>query len=264
MLKKILHITGWLLVLAYMVVALGFTNKKSEEIKCHNIKVIIKNPDHSFIEKEDISLLFDVHKLQPKGMYLSTINLEKLESLLYTHPAVKKAEVYKSIDGILTVDLCQRNPVMRIMNKKTEGYYIDEDGKIMPLPDKYTAHVLIVNGEINESYNKNKKKNLSIPSNGDMSRNSLLNDLFTLGMYIWKNDFWKAQIEQVYINNHQEIELTPRLGAHTIIFGTAENIEEKFFKLEALYKYGLNNVGWKKYKNINIKFKNQVICTKIE
>ncbi len=264
MLKKIIHITGWLLVLAYMVVALGFTNKKSEEVKCRNIKVLIKNPDHSFIEKEDVPLLFDAHKIQPKGMYLSTINLEKLESLLYTHPAVKKAEVYKNIDGTLTVDLCQRNPIIRIMNKKGAGYYIDEDGKIMPLSEKYTAHVIIVNGEINESFDKNLKKNFSIPADGDLSRDSMLNDLFTLGKYIWENEFWKAQIEQIYINNNREIELIPRLGAQSIIFGTAESIEEKFFKLESLYKYGLNNVGWKKYKTINIKFKNQVICTKIE
>ena len=42
-----------------------------------------------------------------------------------------------------------------------------------------------------------------------------------------------------------------------------EAYEEKFEKLKMFYTEGLNKTdGWNKYSTINIKYKNQVVCTK--
>jgi cell division protein FtsQ len=46
------------------------------------------------------------------------------------------------------------------------------------------------------------------------------------------------------------------------LLGDAHDLDEKFRKLFAFYRYGLNKIGWNKYSIINIKFKNQVICSK--
>jgi cell division protein FtsQ len=91
---------------------------------------------------------------------------------------------------------------------------------------------------------------------------SMLTNLYKLTMYIIHDDFLKAQIDQVFVNNAGEFELVPRVGSHVIIFGKAEDMDAKFRKLVAFYKFGLNKIGWNKYTIINIKYKNQVLCSK--
>jgi cell division protein FtsQ len=86
--------------------------------------------------------------------------------------------------------------------------------------------------------------------------------LFKIATYVDKDAFWKAQIEQIFVTAESEYLLIPKIGDHTIVFGTAENMEEKFEKLLLFYKEGLSRVGWEQYKSINVKFKNQVVCTK--
>ncbi len=265
MLKKILYLIGWLLVLAYMSVMLSFVNINEKKIACSKIDIsILDSTKNFFIEKEDVQALFYDKKIKLKGAPINLINLANLENILRMHPSIKKAEVYKTMDGILKMDIYQRNPIVRIINETGESYYIDQEAKLMPLSDKYTAHVLVVTGHINQSLSKNTQKDLSIPSDGTLKEDSILNDLYTIGKYIYFNKLWRAQIEQLYINENHEIEMTPRIGFQNIILGTIENYENKFNKLKAIYSNGFNSIGWNKYKEINLKYNNQVICTKIE
>ena len=65
------------------------------------------------------------------------------------------------------------------------------------------------------------------------------------------------------INNEKEFELYPAIGNHKIIFGEAKDIAEKFEKLKLFYNEGLNKTdNWNKYAVVNLKYKNQVVCTK--
>ena len=82
-------------------------------------------------------------------------------------------------------------------------------------------------------------------------------------MFITHDKFLKAQIDQVYVTEGGEFELIPRIGNHVILLGKAVDLDDKFRKLYAFYKLGLNKIGWNKYNIINIKYKNQVVCSKI-
>ena len=81
-------------------------------------------------------------------------------------------------------------------------------------------------------------------------------------MYITHDKFLKAQIGQIYVNEFNEFELIPRIGSHVILLGKAEDLDDKFRRLYAFYRFGLNKIGWNKYSVINIKYKNQVVCSK--
>ena len=89
-----------------------------------------------------------------------------------------------------------------------------------------------------------------------------LKSLFLLANFVEKNSFWKAQISQIFVNENGDFELTPRVGGHIIIFGSSANLEGKFENLMTFYKKGLRRTGWNEYSVINLKFKNQVVCTK--
>jgi cell division protein FtsQ len=74
------------------------------------------------------------------------------------------------------------------------------------------------------------------------------------------SEFWKAQIEQIYIGN--DVELVPLAGSHIIVLGNFQDIDEKMNKLLVFYQHGLNKVGWNIYETINLKYKNQIVCSK--
>ena len=61
-----------------------------------------------------------------------------------------------------------------------------------------------------------------------------------------------------------DFELIPLVGKQLIILGDANDIKEKFDNLQIFYKQGLSHEGWDKYDTINLKYRNQVVCTKIK
>ena len=84
--------------------------------------------------------------------------------------------------------------------------------------------------------------------------------------YIEDDSFWRAEIVQIVAvtisNGDVEVELVPRTGDHTVLFGAIEDVEEKFDKLLAFYRNGLENIGWEEYRTISVKYKGQVVCRK--
>lgn len=96
-----------------------------------------------------------------------------------------------------------------------------------------------------------------------MEYRSVMNNLYKLSAFITKDKFLKAQIEQIYVDPNGEFELIPRVGTHTILMGRADNLEDKFERLFVFYRMGLSKTGWSRYNIINIKFKDQVVCSKI-
>lgn len=134
----------------------------------------------------------------------------------------------------------------------------------MPLSDKYTARVIVATGNIIEPYAIRHTLSVDdITKNKTYASLSVLDDIYTVATYINKDSILSNLIHQINITNENELELYPSIGDHKIVFGSVENIEDKFNKLKLFYKEGLNKTdGWNKYAIVNIKYKNQVVCTK--
>lgn len=256
-------IAPWILILAYMLAILPLISAHRKQIKCEKIAVIIADgTQHFFVEEQNIiSMLHDKGE-KIIGESIHQLDLNRLEGMLKLHPSINNVNIYGKVNGELQINIEQRNPILRVINRNRESYYIDEKGALMPLSDKYSAHVLVASGDLNEPYSKRYTRNLraQTPENVDNS-GSLLLDLYQLAEYIYHDEFWRAQIEQIYVKGNA-FEMVPRVGTHIIEFGTIENYEKKFRNLRALYLKGLPETGWNKYKTVNLKYNNQVICTK--
>jgi len=261
--RKFKNIASWVSLFAYLIVVLSLISANRKEIICKKIVVSVNDDTQNyFVEEADVMKLLNNKKVSLIGALIDTINTNKLEEVLSVHSAIKEANVYRNLDGDLHIRIEQRNPIVRVINRNGESFYIDDEGALMPLSTKYAAHVLVANGNIKDSYAKNYTLNLS-QKNDTAVENShpLLVDLYQLADYIYRDEFWNAQIEQIYVNG-QEFELVPRVGTHIIELGTLENYKNKFRNLRLLYEQGLPKAGWNKYKTINLKYNNQVICTK--
>lgn len=247
----------------YVAVMLPLIGAQTHNVKCS--KVIIDIPNRSnnfFIEKEDILTLLHDKGVKLVGENIGDIDENKLENLLLMHPSVKSVNIYSTINGIVKININQRTPVLRIINNKNESFYIDEQGKIMPLSTKYSANVLIASGHINLNFTKLLAKQKKLIGSRDTNKNVVLNNLNKMASFIYNNKFWKSQIEQIYVKQNGEYILIPRIGSQKIEFGDIKNYKTKFRNLKALYEQGLPKAGWNKYKTINLKYENQVICIK--
>jgi cell division protein FtsQ len=149
----------------------------------------------------------------------------------------------------MEIRLEQRVPLVRIMPDGREGFYLDTEGKVLPLSTKFVPHIMLVSG------------NIEIPDKGGLMGEQL-KEIFRFCSFVTAHPFWSDQIVQLYVNRRGEYELIPRVGAHQILLGGMEQWERKLRNLELLYNQGLSNYGWNSYQTINLKYTNQVICTK--
>jgi cell division protein FtsQ len=244
MIKRILFILFALLLTSYLVFAVIFLNPKANaEEKCTHLQVDVVCPSEtSYLNETQVKLLLNKANLNPVGKNQTAIDMALIEKALEEDKLIKKAEVYKTINGTVRIKIYQRTPILRVIAGR--DYYIDNEGEIMPVPAHFATYVPVATGNIKEEYAKKQ--------------------LFPFVLFLQKNEFWSSQIEQINIAPNLDVELIPRVGNHQIILGKIENYEENLDKLKLFYEKGLNKVGWNRYSIINLKYKNQVVCTKRE
>jgi cell division protein FtsQ len=263
MIKRILIISGWVVLIAGASVLLGFAKSKRNNTLCKSVDItVLQKGDNLFINHDEISALIIKDQGVLTGTAMNKINLAELEQMLKDNPYIINAQVYATLDGDIKVKVAQKNPIARIITNGYESYYVDSSGYFMPLTDDYTPRVLIINGKIEDTYAGNYKNNAKKMEH-DTSVHSILPSIYKVASFINSNDFWKAQITQVNVDSLQEFVLIPRVGGQRIILGDTSDLKQKFDKLFVLYKDGFNNNGkWNEYATINLKYKHQIICTK--
>lgn len=265
MLKKILILSSWILCGAGIIFLTGFAISRNHDRELQNVEVEIKrNADHFFLSEQDIRTGLIQNGYGVAGQKLNAVNVPAIEKLLLAHAAVENCEASITVDGKLKIDIVQRRPVARIINMKGESFYFDDKGRLMPWSDNYTAPVILVNGNFADSYAA--FSNIDFPATPVDSAGktlTVLDDIWQIVNAIESDSLMKVQIAQIYYNEFNEFELIPRIGDHRILLGTAQGVNGKLRKLELFYQYGLNKTGkWSEYAAIDLRYKNQVVCTK--
>ncbi|WP_254070750.1 cell division protein FtsQ/DivIB [Pedobacter sp. L105] len=247
--KSVFKCFAWLFCLGGIVTLMSFVNIKKRTVNCTNIKIMIPGADN-FIEREEIDAILKQNEGQLIGRKLEGINLHGIEDKIKTNPYIAMATIYADMDGVIHIDISQRQPLMRIINVTGQDFYIDRNGLKMPVSPNFTANVLVANGKIPEHFN----------GKVDTLTTKMAADLYKTAKFLKKDSLWDAQIEQLFVNDKDDIELIPRVGNQRIILGNADSLEVKMGNLRIFYKQAMPQVGWDTYKTINIKYTNQVIC----
>lgn len=258
MIKRILHIALVIVLIVGLIAAVVIMQKKQEQIriKAVDIQIIYSGSDY-YILQEDVEQMLEEVSGNILEKTWAQIEEEAIELHIEKSPFISEAEVYMEINGTLKIRIYQRHPIARIESLKSR-FYLASDGFIMPISDKNVSHVMIVNGHL-KNYNIEylKGKNIKLLENEDE-----LNEILEIANYIAKDPFFKPMIDQVYLNKDDEYELIPKLGRHFVLLGKIDQMDEKLNNLQEFYKYGISKSGWNVYKKINLKYKNQVVCTK--
>lgn len=189
-----------------------------------------------------------------KNMQIGNLNTTSIERALIKNPFVLKAEVYVDGRNHIHIDVEQRKPIIRIIDKENNNYYLDIEGERVPISNSDVARVPVATGHFSEHRNNEGKR---IISERQKQRH-----IYQIAKYIYEDQFLQPLIEQIDMDKRGDMTLVPKLGHHTIEFGNDDRIEEKFRYLKIFYKEALPYHGWEKYSKISLKYAGQVVGTR--
>ncbi len=240
----------------YLIIMPGYLAVIVRSKPCGGIVIDLKDSsDYHFVTKRQLlNMAYGNGRIL--GKPVSEISVDEIEGRINVLRELKVAEAFVTVDGIVHIYADQRNPIMRVMPDNGGDYFVDEDGVVVRRRNLYTPRLHIVGGNVNIS-----SAMLSGVSVLDTSiKNSILKDIYHIVNYINDDDFWSAQIDQIFVDNNDEIDLIPRVGNQLVHLGTSENFEGKLRNLAAFYDKVLPEVGWNKYSVINLEFRDQIVC----
>ena len=239
-----------LLMLIVLVVAVGATEYRRQTRVCTRVQVAIENPGvDAFVSESEVRGLVRQEARPITGLPLMALDLKQLEQQIEKNPYIEQADVYYDLQGKVHVSVQQSRPMARLIHHKASDAYISTSGKLLPLSAQHTARVMLVSGDY-------------VPKllQGNWKQDSTNAQFLSLIQYIEKDDFWRAQIAQMDIDQAGEVTLYPQVGKQTIRFGKPADISEKFHKLELFYQQILPRKGWNYYDWVNVKYENQIVC----
>jgi cell division protein FtsQ len=178
------------------------------------------------------------------------VNIARLERVLEADPFVLDADAYVNAKDLIIVELVQREPVIRVIDNNGLNYYMDKEGKKMPLSKHFSTRVLVATGNLPPH----------IPDFLERE-DYLLKDLFLLGQIIREDPFLSNLTEQIHVENGS-FAIVPKVGKQRIILGSFDHIEDKLERLKIFYDEIVPYKGLQEYKTIHLQYAGQVVCEK--
>ena len=241
MIRTVSIICATLLAVYIIAISIIFHEWRPKQV-CHDLQIVVKDSlDKHFVDESDILYQLKKEGINPLKKPLDEVNTDLMEKVLLKNEMIANIQAYKTPSGLVKLEVYQKMPILRVFSVRG-NYYVDNHGSIMPISRRYVAHVPVASGYI--------EKELATT------------DLYKFALFLQENDFWNDQVEQIFVHPDNEVELIPRVGNHRIMLGTFEGFEEKLDKLQLFYEQAIPKVGWEKYSIINLKYKNQIVCTK--
>jgi cell division protein FtsQ len=223
-----------------VIVLFSFTSNRNENRKLTKTKVVFVGENASFLKQETVNKLLIENNADASAIRKDKLDLNKLEKAVSSNQMVEESEVFVTIDGVLKAVVKQKTPIVRVFDGK-RSFYIDYKGNTMPLSANFTARVPLVLGVI-------RKQN-----------SEALAELFRK---IYDDEFLKKNIIAIQIMPNGSLKMLNRNFDYQIDFGGAKNVDAKFQNYKAFFQKAVVDSSLYKYKKIDLRFTQQVICTK--
>jgi cell division protein FtsQ len=230
-------------VIALLIIVTGlyaFTNNRSEGKNIDEINIEFVGNQNLYITEATVNKLLIQNYGSLKNMTKEKLVLNKIEKVIETSEMVKDAQVYLTINGELEARIEQRKPIGRI-----EGdlkFYLDDDGKRMPLSVSHSARVPLITGDIT---------------------GESLEDVYEILKYINKDQFLRKNVIGIHIEAINDYQLRFRMEQFVVSLGGVDGLEAKFNNFKAFYAKANKDKTLNNYNVVSLQFDNQVVCTKL-
>jgi cell division protein FtsQ len=244
--KKLLKKINWnnvrLLFIAGLALFLyAFSNHKNEKRAISQIDVLFKGKEGHFVTETDVKNLVNKNFLNTPFIGKTMLDLNRLEKNVLENELIKRAEVYLTVDGKLKVDVWQKQALGRII-QESSTFYLDEEGQKIPVSINFSERVPVIQGKVDKYNQEQLKQMLEI---------------------IREDEFLKKDITGIAIDEGGSVLIKSRINNYDIVFGRLEEIDRKLKNYKAFVEYTMHDqIDVNSYKTINLKFTQQVVCTK--
>lgn len=218
----------------------AFSGVRHQSKKIVKTKVEFLGEDNLFITQQMVNKLLIQNLGSLTNVPKDALVLNKVEKVLEANKMVKSAQVYLTVNGELISKIVQRKPLGRIQGNS--NFYLDDEGKRMPLSSNHSARVPIITGKITDSS---------------------LQNCFAFLNFINSDDFLKKNIIGIHIADENDFQLKLRLEDYVVNIGGVENLKAKFNNYKAFYSKAIKDKALGSYKAVSLEYNNQVVCTKI-
>lgn len=218
----------------------GFADYRSKAKTIKGLSIKFLGDNDLYITEDAVNKLLIQNYGSVKNRVKEQVVLNTIEAVIESSPMVKNAQVYFSVEGELISKIVQRKPIGRV--EGVNRFYLDDQGKRMPLSKYHSARVPIITGKIT--------------GRG-------LEDAYVILNYITKDDFLRKNVIGIHIKDEGDYQLKLRVENFVVNLGSVDNLDEKFKNFMAFYVKAAKDNTLEHYAAVSLKFDNQVVCTKI-
>ena len=218
----------------------GFADYRVKNKKINDIEIKFLGDNDLYLTEGAVNKLLIQNYGSVKNREKEQVVLNTIEAIIESSPMVKNAQVYFSVEGKLISEITQRKPIGRV--EGVNRFYLDDDGKRMPLSKYHSARVPIITGKIT---------------------GKSLEDAYVILDYIYKDEFLRKNVIGIHIKDEDDYQLKLRVEEFVVNLGDVQNLDEKFKNFMAFYLKATKDNTLEKYAVVSLEFDNQVVCTKI-
>jgi cell division protein FtsQ len=218
---------------------MSFSQQRNQSRKITDLDIKFIDDNSPFITLTTVNKLLIQNNDSITSIAKETLVLKEMESRILHNPMVRKAQVFVTIDGTLGAQIEQRNPIARVAG--SANFYLDEDGKKMPLSVVYSARVPLITGSSKQDFA----------------------ELTPLVKAIRNDSFMNQMVTGLHVKNNGDVVLTMRKIKFRVLYGKPEQMERKFENFKAFFQKLNKDDKLTAYSLVDLRFGNQVVATKI-
>ncbi len=234
---------NYLKFFALLIIIVGlysFSNHRSTLRNVNGMKIQFIGDQNLYISEDMVNKLLIQNYGPLTNVPKEKLVLNTMEKVIEANEMVKEAQVYLTINGELTSKIVQRKPIGRI--EGSSKFYLDDEGKRMPLSISHSARVPIITGNVT---------------------GKSLEDIYEILKYINTDNFLRKNVIGIHVQDEKNYQLKFRMEQFVVNLGGVDNLEEKFNNFKAFYAKANKDKTLENFAVVSLEFNNQVVCTKI-
>ena len=227
-----------------------------DNLKDVNLEIVRKT-EKGFVDYDKTyNMILDICDTT-NNYQVNMIDVDSVLNALNANPWIINAEVALNLKEYLDVEVEECEPVVRVYGKNGKSVYIDNAGDVYPSNNQYVPRLLVVSG-------------IDFPTNalGNVSDevyvNTNLPQTFNLIKEVLNDNYAKSYVRQIHYDKKKKYIFSVNNTNIIVIFGDVNDIGEKLLKMKHFFDQMQGNPELDNYKEINLNYKNQVVCTKIK
>ena len=77
---------------------------------------------------------------------------------------------------------------------------------------------------------------------------------------ISESSYLQSMVDEILFKSANDIQLVSKIGNGRVLLGDTSDLAEKLNRVEVFYQEAYPRMGWEKYSQIDVRFKEKVYC----